>query len=71
MKRNWKKWFLAAGIRALRTFAQAAIAAIGSTVLLSEVNWPVVFSTAGLAAVLSIFTALAGLPEVDDKEADK
>lgn len=71
MKRNWKKWFLAAGIRALRTFAQAAIAAIGSTVLLSEVNWPVVFSTAGLAAVLSILTALAGLPEVDDKEAGK
>lgn len=71
MKRNWKKWFLAAGIRSLRTFAQAAIAAIGSTVLLSEVNWPVVFSTAGLAAVLSILTALAGLPEVDDKEADK
>lgn len=71
MKRNWKKWLIAAGIRALRTFAQATIAAIGTTALITDVNWAVVFSTGGLAAVLSILTALAGLPEEDDKEADK
>lgn len=68
MKRNWKKWLIAAGIRALRTFAQATIAAIGTTALITDVNWAVVFSTGGLAAVLSILTALAGLPEADDKE---
>lgn len=68
MKRNWKKWLIAAGIRALRTFAQATIAAIGTTALITDVNWAVVISTGGLAAVLSILTALAGLPEADDKE---
>ena len=64
-----KKWWKAAGIRALRTFAQAAIAAIGTTALITEVNWLVVGSTALLAAVLSLLTSLAGLPEVDEKEA--
>lgn len=55
-----------AGIRALRTFAQAAVAAIGSTAVLSEVNWPVVVSTATLAAILSILTSIStGLPEVN------
>ena len=64
-----KKLWKAAGIRALRTFAQAAIAAIGTTALITEVTWLVVGSTALLAAVLSLLTSLAGLPEVDDKEA--
>ena len=70
MKRNWKKLLLAALVRSVRTFAQAAIAAIGTTALLTEVNWGVVFSTAGMAAALSILTSLAGLPEVpeEDKE---
>lgn len=63
-----KKWWKAAGIRALRTFAQAAIAAIGTTALITEVNWLVVGSTALLSAVLSLLTSLAGLPEV--KEGD-
>lgn len=63
-----KIWWKAAGIRALRTFAQAAIAAIGTTALITEVNWLVVGSTAALAAVLSLLTSLAGLPEV--KEGD-
>ena len=56
----------AAAIRALRTFAQAAIGAIGSTALISEVNWPVVLSTAGLATIVSLLTSIAtGLPETD------
>lgn len=63
-----KKWWKAAGIRALRTFAQAAIAAIGTTALITDVNWLVVGSTALLSAVLSLLTSLAGLPEV--KEGD-
>lgn len=67
MKKDWKKWFFAASIRAVKTFAQATIAAIGTTALITEVNWAVVFSTGGLAAVLSILTSLAGLPEVKDE----
>lgn len=59
-----KEWFKAAGIRALRTFAQAAIAACGTSALLSDVNWLSVLSIAALAALLSILTSLAGLPEV-------
>jgi hypothetical protein len=63
-----KRWWKAAGIRALRTFAQAAIAAIGTTALITEVNWLVVGSTALLSAVLSLLTSLAGLPEVKEDE---
>lgn len=62
----------AAAIRAIRTFAQAAIGAIGSTALISEVNWPVVLSTAGLATILSLLTSVAtGLPETDGNLLDK
>lgn len=61
-----KKWWKAAGIRALKTLAQAAIAAIGSSVALEQVSWFYVLSTAALAAVLSLLTSLAGLPEIDD-----
>lgn len=66
-----KKWWKAAGVRALRTFAQAAIAAIGTTALITDVNWLVVGSTALLSAVLSLLTSLAGLPEVKEYEDDK
>lgn len=61
-----KKWWYAAGIRSLKTFAQAAISAIGTTALtLSEINWVIVASTACVSAILSLLTSLAGLPEVD------
>ena len=63
MERDWGKWFKAAGIRAVRTIAQAAIAAIGSTAVFSEVSWSVVGSTALLAGILSILTSIAGIPE--------
>lgn len=65
MKEKTKKWFKAAGIRALKTVAQTAIATIGTTALFSEVNWAVVGSAALLAGVLSVLTSLAGLPELE------
>ena len=66
--KDWKKFIIAALIRALRTLAQTAVATIGTTALLEEVNWPVVASASVLAAVLSVLTSIAtGLPEVDDK----
>lgn len=61
-------WWAAAGIRALKTVAQAAIAAIGSTAVFSQIDWAVVGSTALVAGILSLLTSLAGLPEVDPKE---
>lgn len=68
--KNWKRFFLAAGIRALRTLAQTAVATIGTTALIEDVNWPVVVSASVLAAILSLLTSLAtGLPEVDEQEA--
>ena len=64
-----KKWFKAAGIRAVRTFAQAFVAMIPTTaVLLTEIDWVMCLSGAALAAVLSLLTSVAGLPEVKDDE---
>ena len=59
-----KKWWKAAGIRALKTVAQTAVATIGTTAVISQVNWAVVGSTALLAGVLSLLTSVGGLPEV-------
>lgn len=59
------KWAKAAGIRAVKTMAQAAIGAIGAAVTLGAVDWRVVGSTAALAGVLSILTSVAGIPEVE------
>ena len=64
MKGNFKAWIKAAGIRALKTLAQSAVAAIGTTATLGGVDWKLVASTAALAAVLSPLTSVAGLPPV-------
>jgi hypothetical protein len=66
--RDWAKWFKAAGIRALKTVAQTAIATIGTSAILSEVNWAVVGSAAVLAGVLSLLTSVAGIPEENYEE---
>ena len=66
-----KTWFKAAGIRAIKTFAQTAIAAIGVTATIGSVDWLTVLSTSGLAAVLSLLTSVAGLPEVRESEEEK
>lgn len=62
-----KQWWRAAGIRALRTICQTAIASIGTAAAMSEVNWIYVLSASWLAGILSMLTSLAGLPEVDDE----
>lgn len=63
-----KLWWKAAGIRALKTVCQTAIAMIGTTALLQDVNWLAVLSASALSGVLSLLTSLAGLPEVEMAE---
>ena len=65
MKENWKTWCRAAGIRALKTIAQTAVATIGTSAVLGDVNWVAVVSASVLAGVLSLLTSVAGLPEVE------
>ena len=60
-----KKWLKAAGIRTLKTVAQTAVATIGSSAVLSAVDWKVVLSASILSGILSLLTSVAGLPEVD------
>lgn len=62
-KEYWINWAKAAGIRAVKTLAQTAVATIGTAVVLDDVNWIMVASASALAAVLSILTSIAGLPE--------
>lgn len=66
--RNWKSWAKAAGIRAIKTVAQTAVATIGTSVVMGDVNWAMVASASCLAGILSILTSVAGLPEVSEKE---
>ena len=61
------KWWKAAAIRAIKTVAQTAVATIGTSALLNEVNWIAVASASALAGVLSLLTSVAGLPEVENK----
>ena len=68
MSEYWKAWLKAAGIRALKTVAQTAIATIGTAALIGDVNWIAVASASALAGILSLLTSVAGIPEVDKKE---
>jgi len=65
MSDKMKKWLKAAGIRALKTVAQTAVATIGTAAVLATVDWRVVLSASLLAGILSLLTSVAGLPEVD------
>ena len=60
-----KEWFKAAGVRAIKTVAQTAIATIGTSAVLSQVDWKIVASASVLAGILSMLTSIAGLPEVE------
>ena len=65
MSEYWKKWLKAAGVRAVKTVAQTAVATIGAASVMGGVDWPLVASASVLAGVLSLLTSVAGLPEVD------
>ena len=62
--KNWKNWIKAAGVRAIQTVAQTAVATIGTSAAMGEVNWIMVGSASLLAGILSMLTSVAGLPEV-------
>lgn len=64
MKFNFKTWIKAAGVRAIKTIAQTAVATIGTSAVMGEVNWIAVGSASLLAGILSLLTSVAGLPEI-------
>nr|DAE11356.1 MAG TPA: holin [Myoviridae sp. ctWiL39]DAG17402.1 MAG TPA: hypothetical protein [Caudoviricetes sp.]DAW46106.1 MAG TPA: holin [Caudoviricetes sp.] len=68
-KTNWKLWWKAAAVRAVKTIAQTAVATIGTSAMLAEVNWVMVASASVLSGVLSLLTSVAGLPEVNQEDA--
>ncbi len=68
--KNWKNWIKAAGVRAVKTVAQTAVATIGTAAVLGDVNWVMVASASVLAGVLSMLTSVAGLPEVTEEDED-
>ena len=67
--KNWKAWLKAAGVRALKTVAQSAVATIGTSAVIEEVNWLLVGSSALLAGLRSLLTSVAGLPELKEEKA--
>lgn len=71
MKRNWKKWLKAAGVRAIKTVAQTAVSLIPVAVTIAEVDWIAVGGTALLAGIVSMLTSVAGLPEVKEEASDR
>lgn len=71
MKSYWKDWIKAAGIRAIKTVAQTAIATIGVSAVMEDVNWIAVLSASLLAGILSLLTSVAGLPELDATRYEK
>ena len=69
-KYNWKQWIKAAGVRAIKTVAQAAIASIGAATVMQDVNWAMIASASALAGVLSLLMSIAGLPELKIEESE-
>lgn len=68
MSNYWKNWLKAAGIRAIKTIAQTAIATIGTSAVMGDVNWMMVLSASVLAGILSLLTSIAGIPEVREDD---
>lgn len=68
MKKNFKLWIKCAGIRAIKTVCQTAIATIGTSAVMSEVNWLLVGSASLLSGILSLLTSIAGIPEVEGED---
>ena len=66
--RDWKEWAKAAGVRAIKTVAQTAVATIGTSAAMGDVNWALVGSASLLAGILSLLTSVAGLPELKQPE---